>query len=193
MKNSKESISALYEEQVDSLYSYGCKFTCDRELVKDCIHDIFVKLYEKEDISTIRNKKFYLLRSLKNRLLDELSRAQPENIDEATFSYLQEVTDEERLMDINETDQLRKKYIEKIFENLTGRQKEAVYLYYIEELTYEEICQLLGMNYQSVRNIIHRALVRLREKLGDRPPAFLYFFSIFFKKIEYKKCFFPSL
>ena len=172
MKNSKESLSALYVEQVDSLYSYGCKFTCDRELVKDCIHDVFVKLYEKEDISTIRNIKFYLLRSLKNRLLDELSRIQPENIDEATFSYLQEASDEDRLMDVNETDLLKKKYLEKAFENLTGRQKETVYLYYIEELSYDEISLLLGMNYQSVRNIVHRALVKLREKLGERPPDF---------------------
>jgi len=169
MKNSKESLSDLYEEQVNSLYSYGCKFTVDRDLVKDCIHDVFVKLYEKEDISAIRNQKFYLLQTFKNRLLDELARAQPESIDEVTFSYLQEAQDEDRQMDIDETDQLRKKYIEKIFENLTGRQKEAVYLYYIEELSYEEVGQLLGMNYQSVRNIVHRALVRLREKLGERP------------------------
>ena len=172
MKNSKSSLSALYEEQVNSLYSYGCKFTKDRELVKDCIQDIFVKLFLKKDISAIRNMKFYLLRSFKNRLLDELSRIQPENIDEATFSYLQGDSDDDRLMEIDETIQLQKKYIEKIFENLTGRQKEAVYLYYIEELSYDEISQLLGMNYQSVRNIVHRALVRLREKLGDKPPEF---------------------
>ena len=176
MQNSKESLSVLYKEQVNSLYSYGCKFTGDRELVKDCIHDVFVKLYEKEDISAIQNMKFYLLRSFKNRLLDELSRIQPENIDEATFSYLQETSDEDQLMDINETNQLKKRYIEKAFENLTGRKKEAIYLYYIEELTYEEISQLLGMNYQSVRNIVHRALVKLREKLVERPPAFLFIF-----------------
>jgi RNA polymerase sigma factor (sigma-70 family) len=180
MKNSRDSLSVLYQEQVDALYSYGCKFTADRGLVKDCIHDVFVKLYEKEDISAIRNLKFYLLRSFKNRLLDELSRVQPENIDEATFSYLHEVSDESRLLEINETEQLLKDYVEKIFENLTGRQKEAIYLYYIEELTYEEICEMLGMNYQSVRNLIHRALIRLREKFGNQPPVFLFF--IFFQK-----------
>jgi RNA polymerase sigma factor (sigma-70 family) len=129
-------------------------------------------MYEKEDISAIQNIKFYLLRAVKNRLLDELSRMQPEDIDEATFSYLQEASNEDQLMDTNETDLLKKKYIEKVFEKLTGRQKEAVYLYYIEELSYDEISQLLGMNYQSVRNIVHRALMRLREKLGERRPDF---------------------
>ena len=169
MKHNKGTLSILYEEQIDSLYSYGCKFTGDKELVKDCIHDVFVKLFEKEDISKIENIKYYLLRSLKNRLLDELARVQPENIDEVTFSYMDVATDENQLMDDHETARLTEKYIEKVFENLTGRQKEAVYLYYIEELSYDEICQLLGMNYQSVRNLIHRALTKLREKLGERP------------------------
>jgi RNA polymerase sigma factor (sigma-70 family) len=173
MKRNKGNLSILYEEHIDSLYSYGCKFTGDMELVKDCIHDVFVKLFEKEDISKIENIKYYLLRSLKNRLLDELSRVQPENIDEAIFSYLYVATDESQLMDDNETALLTGKYIEKVFENLTGRQKEAVYLYYIEELSYDEICQLLGMNYQSVRNLIHRALTKLRESLGDRPTFWI--------------------
>jgi RNA polymerase sigma factor (sigma-70 family) len=132
-----------------------------------------LKLFEKEDISDIENIKYYLLRSLKNRLLDELARVQPENIDEVPFSYLYKAADEDRQMDDDETALLTRQYIEKIFENLTGRQKEAVYLYYMEELSYDEICRLLGMNYQSVRNLIHRALVKLREKLGDRPPFWL--------------------
>ena len=181
--SSKDKISEYYTEHVDSMYSYGCKFTADRELVKDCIQDIFVKLSEKEDISAIKNMKFYLLRSLKNRLIDELSKAKSEGIDEDdSFAYIHDISDPNSLMEFDETQRLRKQYIEKIFENLTGRQKEAIYLYYIEEMSYNEICQLLKMNYQSVRNTIHRALVRLREKLGDRLPAFLAFFLIFFEK-----------
>ncbi len=188
MKNSKESLSDVYEEQVATLYSYGCKFTSDRELVKDCIHDVFVKLYEKEDISSIRNMKFYLLRAFKNKLLDELARIQPQNIDEAPFSYLLEVSDEDQWIENDEMRRL-KTYIENAFETLTERQREAVYLYYMEELSYDEISQLLGMNYQSVRNVVHRALVKLREKLGDQPPTFLLTISFFFKKLSTKNIF----
>ena len=186
MHPNEKYISALYNEQVNSLYSYGCKFTGNRELVKDCIHDVFVKLCTKEDILSIKNMKSYLLCSLKNSLLDELSNIQPDNIDESTFSYQHEFSDENPQMDIKETERLKKEYIEKIFENLTGVQKETIYLYYIEKLSYDEICQMLGMNYQSVRNTAHRAIKRLREKLGDSPPDFFMFFLTFFEKNEYK-------
>ena len=36
----------LYSKYVQVLFVYGLQFTSDRELVKDCIQDVFVKLYE---------------------------------------------------------------------------------------------------------------------------------------------------
>ena len=167
-------MSAIYEEQVDGLYFYGCKFTNDRELIKDCIHDVFVKLYEKEDLSSIQNMKFYLLRSLKNKLIYESIKKSTKEVYNATFSYSQEPSSDYRFdfIEDDETKQL-KFYVEKAFENLTNKQKEAVYLYYIEELSYDEIGQMLNMNRQSVKNTVHRALLRLRERLGDKPPSFL--------------------
>lgn len=177
MQNSKKILLSIYEEQVAGLFSYGCKFTADRELVKDCIHDVFVKLYEKEDISSIQNLKFYLLRSLKNRLLDALSATGLKATDEIMFTYAQEPSDEDHFITDEKNRQL-KEYVEKVFENLTSKQKEAVYLYYIEELDYAEIARMLGMEHQSVKNTVHRALVRLREKLGDKPPPFLVFYLL---------------
>ena len=39
-------------------------------------------------------------------------------------------------------------------------------LYYIEEKKYEDICTIMDMNYQSVRNLMHRGITRLRELVG---------------------------
>ena len=33
---------------------------------------------------------------------------------------------------------------------------------YIEEKKYEDICEIMNMNYQSVRNLMHRGLTKLR-------------------------------
>lgn len=49
---------------------------------------------------------------------------------------------------------------------LTPRQREAVYLYYIQEVPLSEIPDLLGMNYQSVRNLLHRAMLKLRQSVS---------------------------
>ncbi len=58
---------------VNLLFSYGCKLTTDRESLKDCIHDVFVKMYtKKEELKHVENFKSYLFISLRNRLCDEV-------------------------------------------------------------------------------------------------------------------------
>ena len=67
------AFSQLYDLHINILFNYGLKLTIDKELLKDCIHDIFVKLYTKKDeLGTIDNLKSYLFISLKNKLCDEL-------------------------------------------------------------------------------------------------------------------------
>ena len=67
------AFSQLYDLHINILFNYGLKLTIDKELLKDCIHDIFVKLYTKKDeLGTIDNLKSYLVISLKNKLCDEL-------------------------------------------------------------------------------------------------------------------------
>ena len=67
------AFSQLYNLHINVLFNYGLKLTIDKELLKDCIHDIFVKLYTKKDeLGTIDNLKSYLFISLKNKLCDEL-------------------------------------------------------------------------------------------------------------------------
>ncbi|KAA3691685.1 sigma-70 family RNA polymerase sigma factor, partial [Bacteroides salyersiae] len=36
----------------------------------------------------------------------------------------------------------------------------------IEERKYEDICQIMNMNYQSVRNLMHRGLSKLKTIAG---------------------------
>ena len=67
-----EAFSEVYQKYVQSLFLYGLQFTSDRELVKDSIHDLFVKLYNgRNNISEIKNVKIYLFVLLKNILIDE--------------------------------------------------------------------------------------------------------------------------
>ena len=59
-----------YEQYVDELFSYGMAFGMEKEYVLDVIHDVFLHLYESVNkIEMPDNPKFYLLRSLKNRII----------------------------------------------------------------------------------------------------------------------------
>ena len=157
------AFSQLYNLHINVLFNYGLKLTIDKELLKDCIHDIFVKLYTKKDeLGTIDNLRSYLFISLKNKLCDELRRRMYMSdtaVEEVSISTPTDVED-----DYMEEEQRKNEFslVKRLLDQLSPRQREALTLYYIEEKKYEDICEIMNMNYQSVRNLMHRGLTKLR-------------------------------
>ena len=157
------AFSQLYNLHINVLFNYGLKLTIDKELLKDCIHDIFVKLYTKKDeLGTIDNLRSYLFISLKNKLCDELRRRMYMSdtaVEEVSISTPTDVED-----DYMEEEQRKNEFslVRRLLDQLSPRQREALTLYYIEEKKYEDICEIMNMNYQSVSNLMHRGLTKLR-------------------------------
>jgi DNA-directed RNA polymerase specialized sigma24 family protein len=63
----------IYRLYVQQMYNYGMNFSADKELIKDCIHDVFTRLYSnRASLGTTDNIKLYLFVALKNRIVDIL-------------------------------------------------------------------------------------------------------------------------
>lgn len=172
-----DAFAVLFEETSDKLFRYGTKFVQDGELVKDCIQDVFVKLHQRRaKLPEVENPFFYLCISLKNTLIDNLSRmgrmmpVPPEDLPfYLEFAYDEEQTEEEYILE----------KFEEVMSLLSDRQKEAIYLRYQMDLSYEEISKLLGINYQSTRNLIHRALEKVRTTMDLK--LFILFAGLYLK------------
>ena len=157
------AFSQLYDLHINILFNYGLKLTIDKELLKDCIHDIFVKLYTKKDeLGTIDNLKSYLFISLKNNLCDELRKRM--YMSDTAIEDVNAVAPTDVEDDYMEEEQRKNEFslVKRLLDQLSPRQREALTLYYIEEKKYEDICEIMNMNYQSVRNLMHRGLTKLR-------------------------------
>ena len=158
-----EAFSEVYQKYVQSLFLYGLQFTSDRELVKDSIHDLFVKLYNgRNNISEIKNVKIYLFVLLKNILIDEFRK----NSKIATTDNLQPLENntasaEDEFLDREEAFLAQQK-VKDLMSVLTLRQRKAIFYRFIEGMDIKDICELMDMNYQSVVNLIQRALTKIR-------------------------------
>ena len=160
-----KAYAELYDMYIQMLFNYGMKLTNDVELLKDCIHDVFVKVYMKRsERGTINNFCSYLIISLKNRLLDEFRRqtfTTPNEVEEYEYRHAKEDVELDYLN--NEFKLLQSEQVSQLMQNLTRRQRQAITLYYLEERKYDEICSIMQMNYHSVRNLMHRGMLKLRK------------------------------
>jgi len=158
-----KAYSMLYERYVDILFPYGMGFTPNRELVKDCIQDIFIRIFSRrKHLKKIDNVKLYLFIALKNALFNYFKRNElPRQTyhKEIEFNMAEPAFDVEfSIEDVIITSEKKEEYAERInrmiLGTLTSRQKEVIYYRYIEEMDLEMICELMKMNYQSVLNLI---------------------------------------
>lgn len=160
-----EDFSAVYDKHIDGLFAFGSRFMTDREVLKDCIQDVFVKLFtRRKDLQAINNVDSYLYISLRNRINDEYRRNVRLCDDEITDAKMTIIAEnDEYQQERMEREQALADSIKKYFEKLSPRQQQIINLYYMQQLKYDEICRIMGINYQSVRNLMHRSISRLRE------------------------------
>ena len=154
----------LYDKHIDNLFAFGSRFSSDREMIKDCIQDVFVKLYTKKDnLDNVENIDSYLYVSLRNRINDEYRRNIRLCDKEINDTDMKKVAEADAFaMEKQERQQELTATVEQFFDKLSPRQQQIINLYYIEQRKYDDICQIMGINYQSVRNLMHRSIMRLR-------------------------------
>lgn len=160
----------IYTQFIDSLLSYGLKITRDHELVKDCIHDIFINLHRlNPNLQHPEYIEFYLFRSLKNAINYKFQQSiktiafPDDNISdfELRFNIEQEIDDPE-------SDHLRVEKLKRILQTLNPQKRELLFLKFSTDLNYVEIGQLLDMNPDTAKKQVYRILDHLRGKYGNQ-------------------------
>lgn len=160
----QNAFMSLYDMYAEMLLNYGLCITSDKELVKDCVQDVFIKLISKSQDLQVTKVTSYLLISLRNRLLDEFRRknymTETAVEDIRISSTTVEDVENSYILDESSLNNVRKVQI--LMDELTPRQRQVFTLYYIEQRKYEDICDIMQMNYHSVRNLVHRGMLKLR-------------------------------
>ncbi len=162
------AFSQLYSIFIKDLFSYASRITKNKELIEDSVQDLFVELWKSRDsLPQVRSVKFYLYKRIKRKIIRKLieSRKLPLNRNiledynfEITFSHETELIDKQ----ISREKQER---LLKSLNKLTRRQKEAITLRFFDGLRNTEIAALLAMSPKSVRNLIYRAMIVLKDEM----------------------------
>jgi len=160
-----EAFKEIYDAHIDWLLQYGLRFSRTKEEVEDCVHDLFIYIWKnREGLSDTDSIKRYLLVSLRRRIIKGLRQDHQELNDSMHFDA--ELTIEDRWIDI-ERQQESQKSLQKALDKLSSRQREAIYLKYHQAMSYESICEIMSINYQSARNLIANGIQAMRKIMSS--------------------------
>lgn len=180
-KGDEGAYTQLYQLHIKAMYRYGMSLVAVSEsFVLDCIHDVFTELWAKRDrLSTPDNIRYYLLRSLKNRIMHLLERKERPltPLLETDYDALWAEPDAE-LLDALETADNQQQRLQRLIAQLPPRQQEALKLRFVENMNYDQIGEILAVNQQSAKNLVFRAVEKLRSLLISISLIFQLFFWV---------------
>ncbi|MCE7044343.1 RNA polymerase sigma factor [Dyadobacter sp. CY312] len=177
VEGDKAAFEYLVQTYYTALFDYGMKFTSDREMVKDHIHDLFTTLWDRrKHLSQVDQIKPYLLKSIRNRLFKSYRRAEVlldiDNYQEQVFqddTMEMQIISEESVIE-------RERKITFILSQLTRRQREIIHLKFYEDLSNEEIADILLISRGAVANLLYQTLKLVKEKWKVSLFGILFYF-----------------
>ncbi|WP_262481204.1 RNA polymerase sigma factor [Algibacter lectus] len=171
----------MYSLHIDSLFSYGMRLKPDRDFVKDSIQDVFLDVYEhREKLSRPNNINFYLFRALKRNIFKKLKKERKTDDFSAlsTMDFVTEYNVEHATID-KEIDKRNKKIITQVMKELTFKQQEILYLKFTKGFSYIEISEIIGIDHNSVRKQVYRAIKKIRENPVFNVHTNIIFFMLY--------------
>ena len=150
----------VYQQMFQSLFSYGMQICGNKELVKDCIQELFSELWKNQKIlPKIKSIKPYLLKCYKRKIIKcELGKEKRLFV-EGSFEF--EILHKVKL--IEDQQYIRKQYLlNRALKSLTDRQREAIYLRFYGNLPYKEVARVLNIKTKATYKLIYRALSSLK-------------------------------
>ena len=162
-EGNREAFATLFSAHYELLYRYGGKFTSDDHLLEDSIQELFIELWQAKTRTPVVSVRAYLLKSLKYKLLKTYRKSRdivPLVDGETAFEW-----SHESFLIAGEEDNEKKRRVLKALAQLTGRQKEIIYLKYYQNLSYDEVSEIMNINYQVARNLLYQAIRSLKNRL----------------------------
>lgn len=163
-----QGLQALYDLHIKALYAYGMNLCHDADLVKDCIHELFLAIWNNHPNVTIpQSGKAYLLVSLRRRIFDPgpKSKLNTDLIEDTQVDLLTSTPDHETNWILADDEQDKQEKLEKALQKISDRQREIIHMKYFQQMEYEDIARIMNLNYQSARNLVTRALMALRKEM----------------------------
>lgn len=155
----------IYNKYAAGLLSYGKRFTSDEGIIEDCVHDLFVYLWKKKDtVADTDSISRYLMGAFRNNIIASIKKISKTSLSEEPVeeNFDIKLSQESKLIK-EESIEENKKLVHAAMDNLSKRQKEAIYLKFFKKMGNSEICEIMEINNQSLRNLVSTAIKRMQD------------------------------
>jgi RNA polymerase sigma-70 factor, ECF subfamily len=159
-------LTVLVRDYSDLLYRVALSILHNPAEAEDVVQDAFVRVLERrQELSAILDVRPWLVRIAWNLALDRTRRVRPAQMDDVfAASLVSADLPADRVL----AEAAQRKQVLRAMERLPKKERQALLLSAMDELSAAEIGTVLSRSESSVRSLLFRARAHLRERLEDR-------------------------
>ncbi|MEQ9098556.1 MAG: sigma-70 family RNA polymerase sigma factor [Imperialibacter sp.] len=166
----KTALKSIYSAYARLLFNYGMHVTQNKDLVKDCIQDLFLELLKNHaTLSKTSSIKYYLYKALRRKIVCEEKKITRQMSSQERFS---DTDGAEVFFEFSETVEksiaLNRKKILQSVHALPKKQQEVIQLIFFENLSRDEVAEILEIDANYLYTITWKAIKALRKALLPR-------------------------
>lgn len=170
----KSALKELYDLYRTDLVRYGYKINPDKQLIEDAIQETFISIWKYRDsVSVPASVKSYIIKAFRNHLINIIKSRSNTTYTEESINFSFEIGFDDKIIE-NEDANILSSKINTAINKLSNRQREIIYYRFYENLSFEEIGELMDMQTRATYKLMARAIAALKDILGKN------IFSIFY-------------
>jgi RNA polymerase sigma-70 factor (family 1) len=158
---SQDEFDRMFVDWYYQLRNYIYYKSGDIQVAEDIVQDAFLKIWEKKDFIRTETVKSLLYKIANNLFLNRLDHQKVLLKFTSDFSYKDYSEAPDFDLEMKEFDEQLKRYISELDE----KNRIVFLMNRIDDLTYKEIAQNLGLSQKAVEKRMGKAIAFLREKL----------------------------
>ncbi|MDA0194282.1 MAG: RNA polymerase sigma factor [Bacteroidetes bacterium] len=145
----------------DKMYRYALSILKEPETAHDVVQECLMKIWDKRNmLDTIDNMEAWVIRITRNQCYDWVRTNR--------FSVL--TVEEMEKSDPIDADQMtlvnnQQDWLDQVLESLPQKQKEVFHLREVEDLSYQDIADVLSVSLDEVKVTLHRARNKVRSSM----------------------------
>lgn len=157
-RGDRDALGELVRLYHGKIYNYIFYRVTDRTVAEDLTQEVFVKL-TRSIHSYLPTASFsaFLYRIARNTVIDHLRTSKPAEELPETITAPDSLTQVEAKLDV-----------QLLLSRLPEEQRECILLYYIQELTFREISQILGIPIPTAKSRVQRGLAACKKMMEEK-------------------------
>ncbi|ALC85455.1 MULTISPECIES: RNA polymerase sigma factor [Bacillaceae] len=171
LTGNKQAYTHIINKYKNLLYATILRMTKNPQIAQDLVQESFIKVYHQ--LGKYDNKgsfSSWIYRVTINHCMDEFRKK--------SYQMKQVEIDEERVVDSIHPEVIllkkeKSRQLERLISTLPEDERMIILLRYVNELSYEEISELVEVPLSGVRNKLHRAKKKMRETV-NREGGYFY-------------------